>query len=222
MPEGPEVWILSKAINLYINENKDKNIDLELVKYYGKHLILHYKDNTIMDWSFGLTGKVYIDNDNKLNKLYNSYLPGGFKFIDNKYYENQSSICWMSNNANDETIQPIVDGWRTSKKKLGALLLEQSEISGIGVAWGSEILFRCDLRPDIKACEQNLDNLCSQILNIKCEIKNLYKEYLNNNENNIINFINNWFDNLYKIRKMNIYKKGKQVMVSGRKWWVKA
>jgi len=219
MPEGPEVWILSKAINLFISKNKDMEIDF--VNYYGKHLIIHYNDNTIIDWSFGLTGKVYIDENNKLNKIYNSFLPGGFKFIDNTYYEDLSSICWMSNDTNNETLQKIIDIWKTSKKKLGMLLIEQNEISGIGVAWGSEILYRCNLRPDIKACEQNLDNLCQQILNIKYEIKNMYREYLKNNENELINFINSWFDNLYKIRNMNVYKKGNQITISGRKWWVK-
>ena len=227
MPEGPEVWILSKAINLFLSKNKDKNMELAYVNNFGKHLILHYKDDAIIDWSFGLTGKVYMDKDYKLNKIYNSYLSGGFRFIDNTYYENISSICWMNNDTNNETLQKIIDKWKTSKKKLGMLLVEQNEISGIGIAWGSEILFRCNLRPDIKACDQNLDNLCSQILNIKYEIKNIYREFLKkhenneNNENNLMNFINDWFENLYQIRNMNIYKKGKKITISGRNWWVK-
>lgn len=219
MPEGPEVWILSEAINLYLKNNKI--LDLEFVNFYGKHLILHYTDKTIEDWSFGLSGKIRINSDLKLNKLHNGYLPGEIKIINFNHYNNLNSVSWMNDDTNYEIIEKIINKWRNSKKKLGALLLEQSEISGIGVAWGSEILFRADLRPEIKACEQNLDKLSYEILNIKNEIKYIYNNYLINNEDNLINFINNWFDNLYKIRKMNIYKKGKQVLVSGRKWWVK-
>ena len=50
MPEGPEIWILSKAINKYYLKDKTTSI--------GKHLII--KDIN-EDWSFGLTGKVEID-----------------------------------------------------------------------------------------------------------------------------------------------------------------
>jgi formamidopyrimidine-DNA glycosylase len=222
MPEGAEVWILSKAINLFISLNKNKNIEIYFANYYGKHLLLYYNDNTIADWTFGLTGKVYIDENYKLNKIYNSQLAGGFNFLENsEYYKNQSSICWMSNNMNNETLQKIINKWKTSRKKLGDLLLDQTYISGIGVAWGSEILYNANLRPDLKACEQNLDNLCNEILNIKYEIKNIYNEYLKNNENDIVNFINNWYNNLYNIRQMNVYKKGKQINMTGRKWWVK-
>lgn len=218
MPEGPEVWILSEAINLFLKKNKI--LELESVNYYGKHLILYNSDKTVIDWSFGLTGKVNIDTELKLIKMHNSYLPGEIKVIDKNHYKNLNSICWMSNDINYDILEKIIYKWKISKKKLGVLLLEQSEISGIGVAWGSEILYRANLRPDIKACEQNLDKLSQEILDIKYEIQYIYKDYLIDNEENLIIFINNWFDNLYKIRKMNIYKKGKQVAVSGRKWWV--
>jgi hypothetical protein len=33
-------------------------------------------------------------------------------------------------------------------------------------------------------------------------------------------FINNWFENVYMIRDMNIYKKGSKIQVLGRSWWV--
>jgi len=60
MPEGPEVLILSKAINRYYMETVNVKTNS-----YGKHLII----NDIMeDWSFGLTGKVKIDHNNNLKK----------------------------------------------------------------------------------------------------------------------------------------------------------
>ena len=56
MPEGPEVYILCLALKKYgIN-----------CKSYGKHL---YISNIKEDWSFGLNGKVKIDEKGNLNKL---------------------------------------------------------------------------------------------------------------------------------------------------------
>lgn len=45
MPEGPEVWILSKAIKCHFNEEKSLS--------HGKHLFIFDKKE---NWSFGLTG----------------------------------------------------------------------------------------------------------------------------------------------------------------------
>ena len=56
------------------------------------------------------------------------------------------------------------------------------------------------------------------MLEIRKEIKSIYKKELTNH--NIREFINGWYNNLYEIRKMNVYKKGKQIQVSGRNWWV--
>jgi len=63
MPEGPEVWVLSQAINLY---NSKYNTFA-----HGKHLIITDKVNGVniyFDWSFGLTGKVNID-ETRITKL---------------------------------------------------------------------------------------------------------------------------------------------------------
>ena len=42
----------------------------------------------------------------------------------------------------------------------------------------------------------------------------------NYDNNNLKELINDWFENLYKIRKMNIYKKGTKIQISGRSWWI--
>ena len=98
------------------------------------------------------------------------------------------------------------------------MLLDQAKISGIGVAWGSEILFKAGLRPDMRACDQTLNKLANSMIEIRENIKKLYSEQLDESE--CKEFINNWFENLYEIRDMNIYKKGSKIEVLGRSWWV--
>jgi formamidopyrimidine-DNA glycosylase len=239
MPEGPEVWILSKAINaLYSNDNTSS---------YGKHLIIKdLKEN----WSFGLNGKVGISHFNELVKINTGWINGD-KIKYGKYYEDSIKdlgINWMT--ASKEELEKEVDKWIKSKKKLAALILDQTKISGIGVAWGSEILFKADLRPDIKACDQTftegssgltegssgltegssaLNKLVDSMIEVRKKIQETYELELTrtlevckiyNDDNKLRLLINEWFENLYEIREMNIYKKGSKLQVLGRSWWV--
>lgn len=217
MPEGPEVWILSKAINkFYSNDNTVS---------YGKHLII--KDIN-ENWSFGLNGKVCVGSFNDLVKIDAGWING-----DNKKYDNyedsikELGLDWMS--ASKEELEKEVNSWLKSKKKLAALILDQSKISGIGVAWGSEILFKANLRPDMKACDQVLDKLVDSLIEIRKKIQDTYELELNrslevckiyNNDLKLRLLINEWFENLYEIREMDIYKKGSKLQVLGRSWWV--
>ena len=203
MPEGPEIWILSEAINKYYHSEK--------TRAYGKHLFL-LEDK--LNWSFGLTGKVYINDDNQLIKIHSGWLYG-----DQQSFEDHSKglgIDWLS--GSETNIKREISTWVKSKKKLAGLLLDQSKICGIGVAWGSEILFKAGLRPELKACDQNLDTLAEVVLSVRENIQTQYSKLLS--ESNSKSFINEWFDNLYKIREMSVYKKGTKIDVLGRSWWV--
>lgn len=204
MPEGPEVWILSKAINDYYKK--------EAAISYGKHLfILEKKEN----WSFGLTGNVCFDINNGLVKVETGWLNGGQVKYDSLNNElDKLGIDFMT--ADDNLIREEVDKWIKSKKKLAGLMLDQTKISGIGVAWGSEILLKAGLRPDMRTCDQNLSTLADSILYIRNKINNIYEKELKEPET----LINNWFENLYQVREMQIYKKGSKIEVLGRSWWV--
>ena len=204
MPEGPEVWVLTKAINMNFNKQKSSS--------YGKHLfILDAKEI----WSFGLTGKVQLNDSNELIKVNSGWIYGDQVKYENLEDEvNKLGIDFM--NANEDLVREEVDKWIKSKKKLAGLMLDQTKISGIGVAWGSEILFRAGLRPDVRACDQNLSTLADSILYIRNDIKNIYEKELKEPET----IINNWFENLYEVRYMHVYKKGSKIEVLGRSWWV--
>ena len=208
MPEGPEIWILSQAINVYFENDNTYSI--------GKHLFLKEENE---DWSFGLNGKVSISPLNDLLvKIDGGWLNGEKKQIETN---NKLGVDWIQGDA--KMIENEIKKWMKSKKKLGVIMLEQDKISGIGVAWGSELLFASDLRPDMRCCDQKLDKLIDVILTTRDKIKNTYMEHLNmiKYSRQILKlFIDEWFLNLYDIRDMNIYKKGSKVMVNGRNWWV--
>lgn len=217
MPEGPEVWILSKAINRYYMETVNVKTNS-----YGKHLII----NDIMeDWSFGLTGKVKIDHNNNLKKINTGLVYGQ----ENSYKEYDELVKGLSSKLGTDwmrssraLLEQEVNKWVKSKRKLAALILDQTKITGIGVAWGSEILFKAELRPDVSACEQNLSKLVDIMIMIREEIEEIYTNELDKKTDKLTikEFIDGWFSNLYEIREMNIYKKGTKLEVLGRNWWV--
>jgi formamidopyrimidine-DNA glycosylase len=210
MPEGPEIWILSEAIN--------KLYHCEKTKAYGKHLFIFNKNSTNGEnLSFGLNGKIAVLDNNELIKLHTGWICGDQVKFDNYDTETEKlGINWLTSSEAD--LHKEVDSWIKSKKKLAGLMLDQTKISGIGVAWGSEILFKAELRPDMRACDQVLNKLVESMIEIRENIKKLYSEQLH--EDNCREFINNWFGNLYEIREMNIYKKGSQIKVLDRNWWV--
>jgi len=218
MPEGPEVWILNKAICQYYGENISTSI--------GKHLIIqseYNRDDANIIWSFGFDGKILIDENNKLYKpMEENWIFGKNEILNpSKNIRQQlalSNIDWMI--ATTDEINNFVKKLSKVRGKLGPALINQNKICGIGVAWGSEILHRAGLRPDDSANNQDLSKLALSIIEIREEIKNLYEIELNKYENQIKKFIEGWFDNLYEIRNMNVYKVGKKIKISGRTWWI--
>ena len=215
MPEGPEVWILSKAINRFY--------DCEKTKAVGKHLFVfnNESDESYENWSFGLSGTVHITDTNELHKQKTGIV--GENSICSEPFEEEIKklgINWMT--CSNEDLFKEIDKWVTSKKKLAGMLLDQTNISGIGVAWGSEILNRAELRPELRCCDQNLHNLAESMVEIRENLKPLYANLLDesNSKDFVKDFVNEWFANLYKTRAMNVYKKGSQLNVLGRNWWV--
>lgn len=208
MPEGPEVWILSEAINKFYHSHKTVS--------YGKHLFI-FTDAGGENWSFGLTGMVQINDNNQLVKLNTGWLHGEQVRFEKYEFEIQNlGVDWLT--CKEEKLQSEVNRWIKCTRKLGGLMLDQTKISGIGVAWGSEILFRAGLRPDMRACDQNLSKLVDSMIYIREKIKKVYSEQVS--EDNCKQFINEWYVNLYDIREMEIYKKGSKLEVLGRSWWV--
>lgn len=218
MPEGPEVWILNKAICQYYGENISTSI--------GKHLIVqsgYNQENNSIIWSFGFDGKILIDENNKLFKpMEENWIFGKNEILGSSGNIREqlalSNVDWMT--SSQEELNDFVKKLSKVRGKLGPALINQNKICGIGVAWGSEILHRAGLRPDESANYQDLSNLAHVMIEIREEIKQIYEDELNKYENKIKKFIEEWFENLYTIRNMKVYKLGKKITISGRTWWI--
>ena len=218
MPEGPEVWILNKAICQYYGENISTSV--------GKHLIVqsvYNQENNNIIWSFGFDGKILIDENNKLYKpMEENWIFGKNEILNSTENIRRqlalSNIDWMT--ASQEELNDFVKKLSKVRGKLGPALINQNKICGIGVAWGSEILYRAGLKPDDSANCQDLSNLSQVMIQIREEIKEIYEDELNKYEDKTKDFIEGWFEKLYEIRNMKVYKIGKKIKISGRTWWI--
>lgn len=207
MPEGPEVWILAQAINRCFSP------DCSTYSSRGKHL---RNNETNEDWSFGLSGRVRFNDKTKtIEKINIGYVTGSIDSVAKT--EPKLGIDWLS--ADPTQLQAEIQMWASSKKKLAGLMLDQSKICGIGVAWGSEILHVAGLRPDLPANQQDLGNLWRFLVSKREAIMSLYKDFLISSEDPLL-FVDLWFENLYEKRNMQIYKKGTKVEVLSRNWWI--
>jgi formamidopyrimidine-DNA glycosylase len=219
MPEGPEVFILCEAINRYYGT--------EICKCIGKHLILPNQtivpndgEYTDILWSFGLNGTI------KFNDCDELYKPIDGNWIYGINQPHIYSTCTLSNinwlTSDEEVLTKFATKISKLKGKLGPILIKQSKIVGIGIAWGSEILHRAKLHPNLACNQQNFEYFVSAIIEIRKEIIETYTNYLNtfDTKPRLKEFIEDWFENLYTIRHMNVYKKGTEFVVSGRSWWI--
>lgn len=216
MPEGPEIWILNKAICQYYGTDMSES--------FGKHIIVqaeYNQSNHTTIWSFGINGKIALDENNKLCKLSsdgwmfgNNAIINHSETIHDKF--KMSKINFMT--ATLDELNDYANKLKKSRGKLGPLITNQNKISGIGVAWGSEILHRAGLRPDESANSQDLSNIATVMFEIREEIKCIYESELE--QWSLKKFIENWFENLYEIRNMKIYGIGEKINVGGRTWWI--
>lgn len=207
MPEGPEVWILAQATNRCFSRDCSTYISR------GKHL---RNLETSEDWSFGLSGRVRFHSDSKkLEKITTGYVTGSINTVEKT--EPKLGLDWLF--ALPAHLEAEILSWKKSKKKLAGLLLDQSKICGIGVAWGSEVLHVAELRPDMPANEQDLSNLSRAILSVRETVMSLYQNFFDTSDDPIT-FVNCWFENLYEKRNMQVYKKGTKVEVLSRNWWI--
>jgi formamidopyrimidine-DNA glycosylase len=199
--------------------------------YWINDYIIHQFSNFDNVWNEIVLKKKYVSDLAKLNNIIGRleiyivdkkdkengvYMVEWFKKeMESRDFIYEDFIEWAEE---QEKLQSEINRWVKCARKLGGLMLDQTKISGIGVAWGSEILFRAGLRPDMRACDQNLNKLVESMVTIREKIKKVYSEQVS--EDNCKQFINEWYVNLYDIREMEIYKKGSKLEVLGRSWWV--
>lgn len=214
MPEGLEVYVLSKVL-------KDLGFECES---YGKHLLIKNFKGEKYDISFGLGGKIFIDENMEIKKITKEDVPCGEMILIKSFEDAKEKlgIDWIR--AKKEDIVDIVDSWKNRKKQIGALLLEQNEICGIGVAWASEILYYAKIHPTEKANTLEFLGVDKNLVDAIILVRDfMIKKYMNVLDKNNKKFVNEWFENLYKIREkyLKVYRKGQEIKLSGRNFYIK-
>ena len=199
MPEGLEVYHLAHVLRT------TKGFTGEQVTSWGKHLYIYDQD-----WSFGLSGRVAWAPDSskviKVNvgRVYGSVVSG------NASYGRGVDFATATAEALHKAVAEMYMG---SRRKLGALVLDQDLICGLGVAWGSEVLHRAGgLQPQEPAKDQDLRRLAAAMVSIRQEALDTYAR--------AVPTMDGWFDALYAVRRMEVYKRGTAVVSGGRTWWV--
>jgi formamidopyrimidine-DNA glycosylase len=131
-------------------------------------------------------------------------------------------VDWCT--ATRAQLEAATSSWTYSRKQLGALLLDQHIIAGIGVAWGSEILREAGhLRPELPAKIQSLCRLVEAMCAVRDKAWAVYVKAVDECPDKV-QFVNDWFENLYSVRAMEVYGKTdgscETVKAGARMWWV--
>jgi formamidopyrimidine-DNA glycosylase len=220
MPEFAEVFALYYALD---------KLDIKTITH-GKHLFLS-EDG--LDFTFGLNGTVSIDPQTLELTHKQTYGICGTvnQYINVEEMVSKNRLGIDLTYSSIDAIEKKIMEWSKRNKTLGSLILDQGEIAGIGVAWGSEILYSAGLTPGTKACSMNeldIQRLRVHMLGIRNIAINIYMDYIEElyrkgGRHAIVEFINSWFKNLYEIRKMDIYKQPGAIKekVAGRDFYVK-
>jgi len=185
MLEGPEVFILAKAIKVLGFQ----------VESYGKHLLIKdWNTGICYDISFGLAGKIKINPDMSIQKIIDPTIPSGYMKKINSFAEGKANlgIDWMTSNKED--LKNVILSWGRRKKKMSALLIDQHELAGIGNVWADVIFKHCHISGDTKAnlfdCLSLNEKFLDAVVGVRDNIKKRYIHFLSTHKVNI-KFINN-------------------------------
>lgn len=214
MPEFAECWALGYALDKLGVKNK----------IIGKHLIIDR-----LDYSFGLNGHIHIKAKNEKENLFRIEHKGyGIKGGVKEYNKEKLNLGLNFSECSMDEIDIVLLSWAKRNVKIGCFMLNQEEIAGIGVAWGSEILAKSNISPDVKTSTLSKDDikkLCKTMIDVRDKALCDYRLFIDKmkNKSDLLEFVNGWFKNLYEVREMEVYKKSETfVIVNGRKFWIKS
>jgi len=215
MPEFAEVWILGEALRRVLSLSTSE------VFSHGKMLFLH-KEGKLVQLTFGLHGGVTLEGD-EVTHVKRTAISGGWKKVCES--DLPTSTCVMKLDA--DGWNEIKKKWSKKRKQIGALLLEQDSLAGIGLAYASESLGKADIHPTRHAnslTDVEWKVLESALFSVREDVSSRYEEHIRGmDERELRVFVHDWFENLYKVRCLEVYK-GKntiRVLSGGRQYYVK-
>ena len=206
MPEGPELWALGQA-------SARAGIPNTVV---GKHIWAAGKD-----YHFGLTGRARLA-DGELAHVPapdKPYLSGKVDAHDNvggMVAAHSLGVDWMTGST--VALAAAIAAAALSRQTLGAWMLRQECIAGVGVAWASELCAACALRPDLSCKAQSLRALAGAYVAFREQLMSEYGALVDATPPE--EFVAAWPGTLYAARRMAVYQCGTPVVISSRTFWV--
>ena len=206
MPEGPEVWILARALQTRFSTSVSR----------GKHV---WVDG--VDYTFGLFGGLRLGGAGELVHVKRSTVSGeAVPLASLNEYELGPDWC----TASERVLAELGSALQGRKKMLGALLTDQSIVCGLGVAWASEVCAEARLQPHVHASDQDMASLGAALLVVRERVLKVYETHWAavqaGTGDPLVAFLQGWFESLYRLRDMRVYKTGTPVKVAGRIFWV--
>lgn len=135
-----------------------------------------------------------------------------------------STVDWMG--ASASSMQAVIDKAAAQKVALGAWMLDQSKIAGVGLAWASEIAHVAGLDVSARMCDQKskLRGLGAVYASMRDRVLEEYREFVDTVKasGTVADAIAAWYGNLRAVRTMLVYgvTGGSRVQVGGRSFWV--
>jgi formamidopyrimidine-DNA glycosylase len=231
MPEGPEVWFLAQAVRAVVGSGPG----VPTVTAHGKHLVIGR-----MHHHFGLSGRlrcvpsspgalaagpghdfVHV-HDGGGGGEGPAKVTGHVAVLGPDPAPEVAALAavgvdWMT--ADAKALEAAVFANRTRRVKLGAWMLDQHCIAGVGVAWASEIAAEAGLDVTKPLNAQNLRHLGQAYITVRDRVTAVYAALVPPDPAAGVEAVNAWFGNLYAVRPVAVYGKGVPVKVASRMFW---
>ena len=146
----------------------------------GKYLIFHLTNNKCLVIHLRMEGKLFVQPldsqpnfsqlvcefilDNDLLRFYDTRKFGTFEITTEDQLDNLKSISKLAMDANSSSFTGsyLYSITQKTKRSIKTLLLDQSNVAGIGNIYVNEILFACKILPNKPGCEITLEQ-CENI-----------------------------------------------------------
>lgn len=208
MPEGPEVWFLSRLLQTVPGNTA--------VSCHGKCLFVGK-----VTMHFGLESGVECKVCPDTGVVVTTFNKRGITGHATEGEHMRLGIDWMT--STPAKLHEIVMKNALRAVKLGSWMLDQTAIAGVGVAWASEIAHEAGLDVNKPMRVQNVSKLAEAYVKVREGVKTVYEQELRKAIGKEIEIANAWFRNLYDARLLHgllkVYKCGTPVSVGSRVFW---
>lgn len=138
----------------------------------GKHLFLHWDDDSVLHLHLGLYGKVrrYRQTDREVkgeirvrmigdSTMVDIHGPNQCERFDSELTHQKLSSLGEDPLRDDADVNRLVEKLGKTRRPIGVTLMDQSIIAGLGNIYRTEILFLCGIDPRKPSCDVSADDV---------------------------------------------------------------